>query len=178
VARWAARALRAGDLQRGLSLVFERADHLLFKLLAVVPALLEPSLPLPPGWLAGMFFAAASVWMLWLVGRVALQAGAGPGRRRIRTRIGRRNELALLLLSALFPLRSVAGFFSHLFTLRFRKIDPNERLRSCGRVRGIGLSFLQRLLDGRCDHARAPRPLRREQAGATDCGGQVGRSSG
>lgn len=74
-ARTAARALLRGNIGEAASAVFSGADHLLFKLLAVGPALLQVQFDTGL-WLPALFFAAVSAWTIWLVGRVAMASGA------------------------------------------------------------------------------------------------------
>ena len=70
-----AREFFKGQFHRGLVRLFEQADHLLFKVVSVVPALIEQGFK-GAAWVPALFFAAVSTWMVWLVGRVARAAGA------------------------------------------------------------------------------------------------------
>lgn len=66
--RWAARAIEAGDVAGAIQ-ILNRADHFLFKVIGVAPALLEPvwgpSLRWPA--LFFSFFSVANVWLLWAI---------------------------------------------------------------------------------------------------------------
>ncbi len=75
-AQAAAREFLEGHFHRGWVRLFEQADHLLFKVVAVVPALVEQGFK-GATWAPALFFAAVSTWVLWLIGRVARAAGAG-----------------------------------------------------------------------------------------------------
>lgn len=77
IARKIAAALLDGRVHESVDLLFSHPDHLFFKVVALVPAAIESSAGLP-GWVSGLFFAAASTWVIWLVGRVARAAGAAP----------------------------------------------------------------------------------------------------
>jgi hypothetical protein len=74
--RTAARDLLGGHLLAAARVEFGSADHILFRILATVPALAECVFRSGP-WLAGLFFAAASTAMLWAAGRLARSAGGG-----------------------------------------------------------------------------------------------------
>lgn len=74
-AQAAAREFLEGHFHRGWVRLFEQADHLLFKVVAVVPALIEQGFK-GATWAPALFFAAVSTWVLWLIGRVARAAGA------------------------------------------------------------------------------------------------------
>ncbi len=72
--RQAAALVLQGHVHEALLRVFEGADHLLFKLVAVLPALVQEgfktSIMVPT-----LAFAAVSVWTLWLIGRIARALG-------------------------------------------------------------------------------------------------------
>lgn len=74
ITRKIAGLLTDGRLHEALDRLLSQPDHLLFKAAGLVPASLEVLLG-TPGWVSGLFFAAASTWVLWLVGRVARAAG-------------------------------------------------------------------------------------------------------
>lgn len=74
VARQIAGLLCDGRFHEAASRLLSQPDHLLFKAAALLPANIEVLLG-APGWISGLFFAAASTWVLWLVQRVARAAG-------------------------------------------------------------------------------------------------------
>lgn len=74
VVRKIARILLDGRIHEAAGLLLGQPDHLLFKLASLLPAGLEV-LTGAPGWISALFFAAASTWVLWLVGRVSRAAG-------------------------------------------------------------------------------------------------------
>jgi len=74
-AQQAAHALLAGEWRQALTGLLRQVDHLLFKIAAVLPALLQETWHTGP-WLPALFFAAASTWMIAMVGRAAAALGA------------------------------------------------------------------------------------------------------
>ncbi|MFZ5494436.1 MAG: glycosyltransferase family 39 protein [Verrucomicrobiota bacterium] len=74
VSRRIAGSLLEGRLGHAADLLFGHPDHLLFKVAGLVPAGLAVIFG-SPAWVSGLFFAAASTWVLWLIGRVARTAG-------------------------------------------------------------------------------------------------------
>lgn len=68
--RWAAKALMAGDVRETVQ-VLNRADHFLFKVIGVVPALLEPIVGASLKWPALFFslFSVANIWLAWAIVR-------------------------------------------------------------------------------------------------------------
>lgn len=74
IARQIAQILHDGRVREATDLLLSQPDHLLFKLASLIPAGLE-TLAGAPGWVSALFFAAASTWVLWLIGRVSRAAG-------------------------------------------------------------------------------------------------------
>jgi hypothetical protein len=74
VARRTAISFLAGHWRQGLTTLFASADHLLFKVIAVLPALVEQRFHTQL-WVPGLFFAIISTWMCYLISRVAKAAG-------------------------------------------------------------------------------------------------------
>jgi len=70
VSRDAARIIVEGHTRQGLALVFEGGDHVGFKILSLIPALIEATLRSSPR-IPACFFAAFSVASLALIGRIA-----------------------------------------------------------------------------------------------------------
>ena len=75
LSRAAARLILKGQVRDALAGLFAAADHLLFKVLATVPALVEQGLH-TPAWVPALFFAAASAVVIALLGIVSSLAGA------------------------------------------------------------------------------------------------------
>lgn len=78
--RVAAGQLAAGEWHAGWAGIFKTADHLLFKVIALLPAILEhwsgahPILP-------AFFFAIFSTLSLWMTGRIVSMAGGAPAQQ-------------------------------------------------------------------------------------------------
>jgi hypothetical protein len=93
-----------------LKLLLGSADHVLFKVIAVLPALVEQSLRAPP-WVVGFFFAIASTWMIWMVGRVALAAGGDEMEALIATFLAATTTSLFYYSRHFFPYDLSLGFF-------------------------------------------------------------------
>ncbi len=65
---------RQGAWHAGLVTLFSSADHLLFKVFSLLPSILFWRGD--PRWVAALFFAGASTWVVWAVGDVSRAAGA------------------------------------------------------------------------------------------------------
>jgi hypothetical protein len=77
VSRAAAAQFAQGRIRGGFDLLFSGADHLLFKVIGVVPALLEKPFGSAP-WIAAVFFGSFSVVVIYLVWRLVLRQGGSP----------------------------------------------------------------------------------------------------
>jgi hypothetical protein len=75
-ARSEVRLFLDGDILAAAKVAFGSADHLFFRVCAIVPALFEHLFHSGP-WLPGLFFAATSTAVLWATGRLAREAGGG-----------------------------------------------------------------------------------------------------
>lgn len=85
----AALQILQGEVKQGIEIVLRAGDHVGYKLLGVLPALLEKG----PGWgeaTPAYFFGAFSVLVLWLIGRIA----------RLLTGSARAEFLALLFAAS------------------------------------------------------------------------------
>jgi hypothetical protein len=100
LARRATRALLEGRAAEAATITFGTADHLLFRICAIVPALAEQAFHTRP-WLPGLFFAAASTAVLWAVGRLATALGGGE-RERFFTVFAAASSATLLYYSRHF----------------------------------------------------------------------------
>jgi len=78
LARLAARRLFSGEVTAALDMLLAQPDHLLFKVISLIPASLEVATG-APAWVSGLFFAGISTGVLWLV---AAAARAGGGDKR------------------------------------------------------------------------------------------------
>jgi hypothetical protein len=74
ICRAAAAQFAEGRIRAGLDILFSSADHLLFKVIGVVPALLERPFGNAP-WIAAVFFGSFSVIVIYLVWRLVLKQG-------------------------------------------------------------------------------------------------------
>jgi hypothetical protein len=109
-ARQAARWFLAGQFRSGSEVLFAHADHLAFKILAVIPALVEQA-AYAPLWVPALFFAAASAWVIWLVGRVARAAGADDIECLLATLLSASTNALFYYARSFFPYDLSLGFF-------------------------------------------------------------------
>ncbi len=76
-ARNAARHIIEGQWLAAANEIFSNAEHLLFKLISIGPALVEQTWHTPPA-VPALFFAGVSTGLIWLIGQVVVCAGGGP----------------------------------------------------------------------------------------------------
>jgi hypothetical protein len=120
--------LRQGGWHAAFVTLFSSAEHLGFKFFGLLPALLL--VQGDPRWVAALFFAGASTWVIWAVGDVSRAAGA--------------DEWEALLATALAAATSCLFYYSrHYFpydlALGFLLTALATSLRRPGAARAIGL---------------------------------------
>jgi hypothetical protein len=93
-----------------LGLLFGTADHLLFKIIALVPALLGQAMHAPLC-IPAFFFALVSTWVIWLVGRVALAASGDETEALIATFLAATTASLFYYSRHFFPYDLSLSFF-------------------------------------------------------------------
>jgi hypothetical protein len=74
ISRAAAAQFAQGHVRAGFDTLFSGADHLLFKIVGIVPAFIERPFGHEP-WIAAVFFGSFSVVIIYLVWRLVLEQG-------------------------------------------------------------------------------------------------------
>lgn len=74
VSREALKDFLEGRTRSGLDAIFSGADHLLFKIIGVIPAFIERAFG-SPSWVAAIFFGGFSVLIIYFIWRLVLQLG-------------------------------------------------------------------------------------------------------
>jgi hypothetical protein len=107
--------------------VFGTADHVLFRLCAIVPASAEHVFNSGP-WLPGLFFAAVSTAMIWATGLLAKAAG-GDERERFFTVLAAASSASLFYYSRHFVPYDLSLLF--FLVALSRAMRPGRDLWSC-----------------------------------------------
>ncbi len=125
--RTAASDLLGGHLMAAARVVFGTADHVLFRLCAIVPASAEHVFNSGP-WLPGLFFAAVSTAMIWATGLLARAAG-GDERERFFTVLAAASSASLFYYSRHFVPYDLSLLF--FLVALSRAMRPGRDLWSC-----------------------------------------------
>jgi hypothetical protein len=110
--------LRQGAWHAAFLTLFSSAEHLLFKVFGLGPALLL--VWGHPRWEAGLFFAAASTWVIWSVGDVSLAAGADEGEALLATVLAAATSCLFYYARHFFPYDLALGFLLSALALSLR----------------------------------------------------------
>jgi len=99
---------RQGAWHAGFFTLFSSAEHLLFKIFSILPALLIARGD--PRWVAALFFAGASTWVIWAVGDVSRAAGADEWEALLATALAAATSSLFYYARHFFPYDLALGF--------------------------------------------------------------------
>lgn len=145
-ARQAARHLLAGETLAALRVTFASPEHILFRILAIFPALLEVHFQAAP-WLPGICFAAVSTAMLWSIGRLAIAAGGSDMEQCFVLMVGLSCASLFYYSRHFFPYDLSLLFFLSAGSLAVSPQSIILAILPCWSLGGLRVSRLQRVLD-------------------------------
>lgn len=111
--------LRQGSWHAALLTLFGSAEHLLFKVFGLLPALLI--VRGDPWWVAALLLAAASTWVIWAVGDVSRAAGADEWEALLATALAAATSCLFYYARHFFPYDLALGFLLGALAVSLRR---------------------------------------------------------